>query len=58
MHSCIRLILARRILSFEQVPAAAKEPISLKQVFYQNLSIGLAVHFIIWKAGDLVKQMS
>ena len=58
MHSRIRLVLARRILSFEQAPAAAKELISLIQVFYQNFSISLAVHFIIWKAEDLVKQMS
>jgi hypothetical protein len=49
MHSYIRLVLARRILSFEQAPAAAKELISLIQVFYQNLSIGLVLHFIIWK---------
>jgi len=49
MHSYIRLVLARRILSFEQAPAAEKELISLIQVFYQNLSIGLGLHFIIWK---------
>lgn len=49
MHSYIRLVLARRILSFEQAPAAAKKLISLIQVFYQNLSIGLVLHFIIWK---------
>ena len=49
MHSYIRLVLARRILSFEQAPAAEKELISLIQVFYQNLSIGLVLHFIIWK---------
>ena len=49
MHSYIRLVLARRILSFEQAPAAAKKLMSLIQVFYQNLSIGLVLHFIIWK---------